>query len=86
MKKLTFCCTSVLITFGLLAPLASADDHHKYYDKAHKDYHEWNDDGAKSYAKYREERHIPDHDFSKAKATERAQYWKLRHDHPDEKR
>jgi hypothetical protein len=86
MKTFTYCTATALIAIGLLAPLANADDHQRYYDKAHKDYHEWNDNEEKSYAKFREERHIPQHDFAKAKATERAQYWQWRHDHPDDKR
>jgi hypothetical protein len=86
MKKINRYAASALLAIALTAPLAMAQDNKRYYDKAHKDYHEWNDNEAKSYAKFREEKHIPNHDFSKAKPVERTQYWSWRHDHPDDKK
>jgi uncharacterized protein YxeA len=88
MKTLNSCVAALILMGGLSATVARADDHDnkRYYDKAHKDYHQWNDSEESSYAKFREERHIPDHPFAKARPTEQQQYWSWRHDHPDDKR
>ena len=69
-------------------PMAFADDHdtHRYYDKNHKDYHQWNDNEDRSYGIFLNENHIQVHTFRKAKPEEQQRYWTWRHDHPDEKR
>jgi hypothetical protein len=78
-----------LLAAGLATtPLALADDHdnHRYYDKNHKDYHQWNENEGRSYSVFLNENHIKVHVFSKAKPAEQQQYWNWRHEHPDEKR
>ena len=82
---------ALLLTAGLMAaPLAIADDRdhdtHRYYDRDHKDYHRWNDNEQRSYGVFLNENHIQVHVFRKAPPTEQQQYWKWRHEHPDEKR
>jgi hypothetical protein len=79
---------AILMAIGLCAPLVMAQDqdHHRYYDKTHKDYHTWDDNEQKSYGVFLNENHIAVHVFSKAKPTEQQQYWNWRHEHPDEKR
>jgi hypothetical protein len=80
---------ALLLATGLLAaPLAMAQDrdNHRYYDKTHKDYHQWNDNEQKNYSVYLNENHIQVHVFRKAKPTEQQQYWQWRHEHPDEKK
>jgi hypothetical protein len=80
---------SFLLAVGLAtAPLALADDHdnHRYYDKEHKDYHRWNENEQRSSGIFLTENHIQVHVFRKAPASEQQQYWKWRHEHPDEKR
>ena len=79
---------ALLLAIGLTAPLVMADDHdnRRYYDKNHKDYHRWNENEGRSYGVFLNENHLQVHTFRKAKPTEQQQYWKWRHDHPDEKR
>jgi hypothetical protein len=76
----------LLLATGLSTSLAFADDGKRYYDKAHKDYHTWNDDEQRNYTTFLNENHIRPHDFAKAKAAEQQRYWNWRHDHPDDKR
>jgi len=78
-----------LLAIGLTAaPLAMADyhDNHRYYDRNHKDYHQWNDNEERSYGVFLNENHIQVHVFRKAGPAEQQQYWNWRHEHPDEKR
>jgi hypothetical protein len=88
MKKTNRCAVAFLLALGLTAPLVRADDHDtkRYYDKTHKDYHQWNANEEKSYSVFLGENHIQVHTFKKAKPTEQQKYWQWRHDHPDEKR
>jgi hypothetical protein len=72
------------LAIGLSAPLVvNADDHKRYYDKSHKDYHEWNDNETKSFNIYLGEKHIQVHTWEKSPAREQQDYWKWRHEHPD---
>jgi hypothetical protein len=89
MKNTNLCVAALLLATGLLAaPLVMADDHdtHRYYDKNHKDYHQWNDNEEHSYGLFLNENHIQVHAFRKAKPAEQQQYWQWRHEHPDEKK
>jgi hypothetical protein len=90
MTKLNRCAATALVALGLTAPLVIADDHSnnnkRYYDKSHKDYHQWNANEDKSYSVFLSTNNIQVHAFSKAKPTEQQQYWNWRHDHPDEQR
>ncbi len=77
---------AALLTCTLSVPLVLAQDHQsrRYYDKTHKDYHEWNDNENRSFETFRSERHIKSHDFAHAKKSEQQQYWNWRHEHPDD--
>jgi hypothetical protein len=91
MTKLNRCAAATLLALGLTAPLVLADDHdnnnnRRYYDKNHKDYHQWNANEDKSYGIYLNENHIAVHTFQKARPAEQQNYWNWRHDHPDEQR
>jgi len=88
MKTPTRIAAALLLAIGLTTPLVLADDQNnkRYYDKTHKDYHQWNENEDKSYNVFLGEKHIQVHVFSKAKPAEQQQYWNWRHDHPDEKR
>jgi len=70
----------------LLAPMAlqmRAEDH-RYYDRDHHDYHEWNEAEARAYRHWLvEERHHEYHDWARANARERRDYWRWRHEHMD---
>ena len=92
MTKLNRCAAATLLAFGLTS-VVMADDHdnnrtsnHRYYDKEHKDYHEWNANEEKSYGVYLNENHMKVHTYQKARPTEQQNYWKWRHEHPDEQR
>jgi hypothetical protein len=62
------------------------DAHHAvvYYDRVHKDKHEWNDNEAKNWDRYRNEHHVVTVDFAKAKRNDQQSYWNWRHEHPDD--
>ena len=77
---------ALLMGTMLLTPLVmKADDHHdkRYYDKSHKDYHQWNDHENQAYHKYVEERHMQYRDWNRVGGSQQQQYWRWRHDHPD---
>lgn len=72
---------------ALLTPtLMVAQDHHddhRYYDKEHRDYHEWNANEDRAYRRYWEERHHTYVDWARASAAQQQAYWNWRHSHPD---
>ena len=83
---------------GMLAGTNFQDDHHqddkhrdrddknqkRYYDKSHKDYHNWDDREAGAYQQWTTENHRDNRDFSHLKRKEQSEYWNWRHDHPDD--
>jgi len=82
----------ILLSTALMAPVATmptalkaADDQpRRYHDKDHNDDHEWNDREERAYQKWSEEKHHAKRDFAKLKAKEQREYWKWRHEHPDQ--
>ena len=86
MKKL-------IITLSLSAALAAPmclyanqdrDDHHDgYYDRHHKDYHQWNDHEDWAWRLYWERRHRHYVDWNRASEAQRQAYWDWRHNHSD---
>lgn len=58
-------------------------DHERYYDKSHKDYHEWNAGEERAWHRYWEDRHHGYVDWARASEAQRQAYWRWRHDHPD---
>jgi len=81
---------ALLLAVGLTltAPLVMADDHNnqRYYDKTHKDYHQWNDNEDRNFSLFLGEKHIKVHTWKQSRPSEQQQYWNWRHEHPDEKR
>ncbi len=81
--------STLLLGASLLAPLAlrADDDDHRhdkrYYDRDHKDYHEWNDREDRAYRKFLEERHEHYRDWNRINRDRQREYWRWRHDHPD---
>jgi len=83
--------STVLLTIALTAPVAvfaqdehhDDNQHHRFYDKSHKEYHEWNDNEDKAWRQYLNEHHRAYTDFGKASKRRQEAYWKWRHDHPD---
>ena len=86
MRKLL---ASLMLSGVLLAPaVMSAKDHdrddHRYYDRAHRDYHAWNAGEERAYRHWVEqERHRPYRDWRKASKRDQQEYWRWRHDHMD---
>lgn len=81
---------SILTVFfaatALMAPVAArADDHHekRYYDKEHRDYHSWNDHEDRAYRIYLGEQHSDYRAFASVNAVQRRDYFRWRHEHPD---
>ena len=57
-------------------------DDHRYYDKKHKDYHEWNDHEAQAWRIYGQQHHR-NLEWEKASERQRNDYWNWRHSHSD---
>jgi hypothetical protein len=58
-------------------------DHPRYYDRNHRDYHEWNDREDRSYRVYLGEHHRDYREFHRNSRREQSNYWNWRHSHPD---
>jgi Ni/Co efflux regulator RcnB len=89
--------SSLFLTAALAAPLATMaaatpqdnrtqekrDDHNKrYYDKGHKDYHNWDNNEDRAYLRYQNEHHET-HAFVELNSQQQTVYWNWRHSHPD---
>ena len=59
------------------------DNHKRYYDKQHKDYHTWDDNENRAYGQYRSENPKVTLEFSKSSKKQQSDYWNWRHAHPD---
>lgn len=53
----------------------------RFYDKSHKDYHNWNTDEDHYYRQYLNEHHRKYHAFSHMSKKQQREYWSWRHDH-----
>jgi hypothetical protein len=73
---------ALAIPLGVVAQDHDHDDH-RFYDKHHRDYHEWNDHEDRAWHMYWEERHHAVVDWNHASARERQRYWDWRHNHSD---
>lgn len=86
-KTITAFCLSV----ALLTPVYvnaqdhDRDEHHdqRYYDKEHKDYHQWNAHEDRAWRIYWEQEHRPYVDWDRASEAQRQSYWNWRHNHSD---
>src|SRR5260370_37767287 len=54
------------------------NDQNRVYDRAHKDYHNWNDNGDRSYRVCLGERHLEHHHFVEDREREQRSYWHYR--------
>ncbi len=82
---------------ALLPATALAKDHDKHkshgralghekqerrmYDRAHRDYHVWNNDEDRWFREFLTERHRPVIPFSRLNRKQQHAYWQWRHDH-----
>ena len=75
----------LLLGAALIVPVAvSAADHEKkYYDRDGKDYHTWNAQEDRAYHAYVGEQHQQYREFKKVKRVHQQEYFKWRHEHPD---
>ena len=86
MKKIL---TALSLSMALVTPVClQAQDHdrdhdQRYYDKRHKDYHQWNANEDRAYHMYWEQRHHGYVDWDHASAAQRQSYWDWRHNHSD---
>jgi len=58
-------------------------DHNRVYDRAHKDYHNWDDHEDRLYRQYLGEKRKAYRAFAELKEKEQRAYWNWRHNHPD---
>lgn len=78
--------TALFFAASLSVPIAiRADDHHekRYYDRDGHDYHTWNHQEDRAYRVYLVEQHRSYREFRRTKASERREYFRWRHNHPD---
>ena len=55
----------------------------RYFDKKHKDYHDWDDHEQSMFQVYLSERHLPAVEFRVMKDKDQQKYWDWRHTHED---
>ena len=58
------------------------ENNKRYYDKSHKDYHNWNANEGRSYQRYQTEHHQK-RDFTRLNNRQQTSYWNWRHSNPD---
>jgi hypothetical protein len=76
--------SALLLGAALLTPVfLQAEEPHRYYDKNHKDWHEWNANEDKAYHRYWAEQHKPYREFVVVTPREQSNYWRWRHVHAD---
>jgi hypothetical protein len=59
-----------------------AENNKRYYDKAHKDYHNWDANEDRSYQRYQTEHHEK-RAFVELNTRQQTVYWNWRHNNPD---
>jgi hypothetical protein len=89
--------SSLILTAVLTAPVAmiaaaspqddrdhekQGDNHKRYYDKRHKDYHNWDGNEDRAYQRYQTEHHQK-RAFVQLNVGQQSAYWSWRHDNPD---
>ena len=88
--------SSLFLTAALAAPMAmmaaaipqdnqrheDKDNHKRYYDKQHKDYHTWDDNEDHFYQRYQTEHHEK-RAFIELNTRQQGVYWNWRHNNPD---
>ncbi len=93
MRRLHWCLGSLLLGATMIAPVGlQARDRHQncanngYYDRDHRDCHIWDEREGRTYQSWEESRHRTHREFSSLRAREQADYWRWRHEHPDNDR
>jgi hypothetical protein len=85
------CLMALFISAALAGSVSVRADEHqsdnqtkRYYDKGGHDYHQWNQHEDQVYHQYVTDNHKRDRDFAKTNGSEKKDYFKWRHDHPDQ--
>jgi hypothetical protein len=93
MQRMYWYIGSFLIGAGLIAPagIRGEDKNHNcpdngYYDRDRKDCHTWDDHEDRAYQTWEKAQRKTHREFSKLKTKEQSEYWKWRHEHPDNDR
>jgi hypothetical protein len=58
------------------------ENNRRYYDRSHKDYHNWDDNEDRAYQRYQGEHHQT-RAFVKLSRRQQTVYWSWRHNNPD---
>jgi type III secretory pathway component EscR len=68
-----------------VAMMADGDNHQekRYYDRSGKDYHTWNNNEDRAYRTYLDQQHRDYRDFGKVNRSQQQNYFKWRHQNPD---
>lgn len=80
--------TAVLLSAAMITPVVVASaqtvTYKRYYDRNSRDYHEWNDNERRAYARYQaEQRAEQRREWARNNRSQQAVYFKWRHTHPD---
>ena len=78
--------SALVLSTTLIGPVIAqsrAPQEKRYYDKSGKDYHTWNDNEDHAYRTYLTEQHRDYRDFNKVNKGQQQEYFKWRHQHPD---
>jgi hypothetical protein len=81
-----FLSTALFVPISVRADDDNHSDRHskRYYDRDARDWHQWNNNEDHAYHQYLTENNKRDHDFAQANRAEKKNYFKWRHDHPDQ--
>jgi len=95
MKRIYRYVGSFLLGVALIAPARITADENKhenrgqekkqqkqYYDRSHRDYHNWDDREDRAYQNWQQENH-ENRAFSRLNRRRQSTYWTWRHEHPD---
>ena len=74
---------SVLLMVPVAMTAKNTHTDKRYYDQQGKDYHVYNSQEDRAYRVYLGEQHQSYREFRKAKPAQQQQYFKWRHEHPD---
>lgn len=91
MKRSYLLIASLFLVTGFAVPMAisaaplppQVKAQLRIYDKAHKDYHNWDANEDRNWKVYLNDNHAKVHEYSRANTKERTGYWNWRHEHPD---
>jgi hypothetical protein len=93
MDRASLYIASLFLTATLLAPVSimaapspqEAEVQVRVYDKAHKDYHDYDDNEKKAYTEFRGAHKNYNEDLTKETPKHQEVYFSYRHAHPDNK-